>query len=89
MDAKYITTASGEPILSRVTMYTIASHAPKISFFFPSERLARRLDYLSTVVKWNVFIRNVEILVKPSHYLHSIFVLFLACQFSLLQWVMH
>ena len=61
----------------------------KISFSFPLEHLARRLDYLSNSTKWNVFIRNVEILVKPLHYLHSIFVLFLACQFSLLQCVMH
>ena len=35
-----------------------------------------------------VFTRNIEILVnKPSHYLNSIFVIFLACQRSLLQCV--
>ena len=37
--------------------------------------------------KWNVFTRNIEILVKPSHYVCSIFVIFLSCQCSLLQCV--
>ena len=62
-----------------------ASHEPKILFPFPLERLSRRLDYLSNSgEKWNVCTRNIEILVKPSHYLSSIFVIFLSCQCGLL-----
>ena len=46
-----------------------ASHAPKILLPFPLERLARMLDYLSyNGKKWNVFTRNIEILVSASHY---------------------
>ena len=43
-------------------------HPPKILFPFP----LRRLDYLTNSEKkkkekWNVFTRNIEIVVKPSH----------------------
>ena len=61
-------------VLSRAPLS--ASQAPKTSlpFLFPTEG---KEEY--------VFSRNIEILVnKPSHYLDSIFVIFLACQCSLL-----
>ena len=61
-----------------------ASHAPKILFPFPWKVCQ---NFSQTVGnKWKVFTRNIEIFVKPPHYFNSIFVTFLSCQCSLLQY---
>ena len=66
-----------------------ASHAPIIyplSLPFGTPVTQAKL-FLKQLKKRNVFTRNIEILLKPSHYLNSIFIIFLSCQCRLLQCV--
>ena len=65
---------------------------PRAPFVLPTRPYPLSLPFDRLSLKqwgkeWNVFTCNVEILVKPSHYVYSTFVICLSCQCSLLQCV--
>ena len=80
-----IGTRSPSSFLARPSCFSRAQNPLSLPFGTPVT--LARLSLRQWEKKWNVCSRNIEILVKPSRYFNSTFVIFLSCQCSLFQCV--